>query len=404
MALTTLITSENFSLLENEIKDFCMEFGEAGAEIRTGIKIIFTTPVEFTGPDPAHPGRMLSHYELADNGTRLTDRGYSKYTHELRRFETRKDAYDLNVGKLSVYLVRLLSLQSKAALDTKAGVTGWAASKASMNTLRMWELIVEAHRTGSVRAQQLYLVKLLELKHTDLLSHEEFLSLFNRYVALVISKFASPADPTMISADKLFKSIYMNAVNPLFFAAQIRSFIDDSDEAETLSTLQDKLQRHWLAYGHSDAKAREDAKAKELLSTSFVSSALVASASAERVPLGPFDPDSGFCSHCWSSRYKKMHSLDDCVHYKTVLYKKDLLQKQKAAASPSTALVPAKMGKPVALFTGSVAPDDASERAFITDFESSIGRYRRAITKFGSSLYPEAQATLSAAHPDAFDD
>jgi hypothetical protein len=99
-----------------------------------------------------------------------------------------------------------------------------------------------------------------------------------------------------------------------------------------------------------------------------------------------------------------MHSLDDCVHYKTVLYKKDLLQKQKAAASPSTALVPAKMGKPVALFTGSVAPDDASERAFITDFESSIARYRRAITKFGSSVYPQAQATLSAAGPDAFDD
>jgi hypothetical protein len=64
------------------------------------------------------------------------------------------------------------------------------------------------------------------------------------------------------------------------------SFIDDSDEAETLSTLQDKLQRHWLAYGHSDAKAREDAKAKELLSTSFASSALVASASAERVLFG----------------------------------------------------------------------------------------------------------------------
>ena len=35
-----------------------------------------------------------------------------------------------------MYLVSLLSLQSKAALDTKAGVNGLAASKASMNTLR----------------------------------------------------------------------------------------------------------------------------------------------------------------------------------------------------------------------------------------------------------------------------
>ena len=129
MALTTLITSENFSLLENEIIDFCMEFGKAGVEIRTGAKIILTTPVEFTGTtsveftglDPGDPGRMLSHYELADNGTGLADRGSSKFSHELRRFETRKDAYDLNVGKLSVYLVSLLSLQSKAALDTKAG-------------------------------------------------------------------------------------------------------------------------------------------------------------------------------------------------------------------------------------------------------------------------------------------
>jgi hypothetical protein len=135
MALTTLITSENFSLLENEIIDFCMEFGKAGVEIRTGAKIISvaqysacapveftgTTPVKCTGPDPGDPGRMLSHYELADNGTGLADRGSSKFFHELRRFETRKDAYDLNVGKLSVYLVSLLSLQSKAALDTKAG-------------------------------------------------------------------------------------------------------------------------------------------------------------------------------------------------------------------------------------------------------------------------------------------
>ena len=124
MALTTLITSDNFSLLENEIIDFCMEFGKAGVEIRTGAKIILTTPVEFTGTTSV--GRMLSHYELADNGTGLADRGSSKFSHELRRFETCKDAYDLNVGKLSVYLVRLLSLQSKAALDNKAGVNGMA--------------------------------------------------------------------------------------------------------------------------------------------------------------------------------------------------------------------------------------------------------------------------------------
>ena len=76
MATTNLpqITMDIFSQLEGEIIDRFMEFGEAGDEARSGVEIVWVRPVKFTGPDlsPGHESRMLSAYELNEEGTALT--------------------------------------------------------------------------------------------------------------------------------------------------------------------------------------------------------------------------------------------------------------------------------------------------------------------------------------------
>ena len=57
-----------------------------------------------------------------------------------------------------------LSPASKSLLETRTGPDGYAASKATHNTLRLWQLIVETHMGSSMRAKHSALVNFMQHK------------------------------------------------------------------------------------------------------------------------------------------------------------------------------------------------------------------------------------------------
>lgn len=423
MSLSTVgnnfLTVANFSTYEPELLDLFIGYGIPGAELRTGVRKRMAKPVQYTmNPDQeAFPGEIVSDYDLNAARTKLSDRGYKDFDFDRQQHAHEVAACDVYAGKLSVRLLQVLSAQSKASLDTKGGPTGWDAAKSETDTFRMWELIVEAHRSGSAKVKQLYLSELIGIKQTT--THESLLSTWNRAMLLFVQEFGSKEYPGLglIDGELLLQSMYVNAVDPVFFHTVIERFIMSPDPDETLSSLQDKFQRYALSYGSPSVPAVAAVPLSDFSGTALVAAAssvalasapvlddssppkLFTSPAPPRYALGPHDPNSEFCSHCWSKGYKSTHPVAGCDYY--LAYRAYLKRSKRPTASTATSSksvpdtnksVPDTKSDHSAfaahqLMLVSPGEDESSKRQFIDYYESNLKRYQQAVRDVDPDRY-----------------
>jgi len=346
MGPESIITRSNFPMAKKIIMDYVIGLGTAGEEIMSGKPHGRVAPIKHQ-PDPreGHEDKVISKYALNADRTGLSQEGLEDYRYDRGLHDKFIDRYEVGRDQALAYIIGRLSPESSLTMETKSGPEGYEASKTGKNSLRVWQLIEEAHLSGSSRSRHGNMVALLSLRQTGpLAAHEAFSSAFLRLGILLEHDFGSKVHPSFISIKTLLKTLYVLGVDPVFFARYIDRELEEPDPDMTLLQLMERFQAYAFEKGGEASQK----------STAYVGQALVASTAgavrdsgavlpSRRGSLGPFVAGSKFCKHCWGAGFRRDHDmLTGCHHYRqSQKWRAEKSPRASAGAPVSQALVAA---------------------------------------------------------------
>ena len=356
--------------------DEILQFGLPGQEIITSTNL---RPIE---PD-------IASAEFARDAGVLTTTGSFQYQRACTKFDKYVDSQQL----LLAYIISALSPASKSLLETRTGPDGYAASKATHNTLRLWQLIVETHMGSSMRAKHSALVNFMQHKQQPGQSFPEFISIFRRDAATITSYFGAAAPHAgFILIDMLLRVLLVNNVDPVYFARQKERALEEFPAATT-DELIALFQQHVVEAGPHLTSAQFVGRglAASTISSAEFSSQLSSNhqrriqqkvrSSGPPGSLGPFDPARAKCSSCWDKGYiHTKHTHFDCpfTSSKPKSPSKAFVVTTDSTVPSSTALVV----RPTA--STPIVSDIDSARIFAERFETEgFAAYAKAMKTLG---------------------
>ena len=153
------------------------------------------------------------------------------------------------------------------------------------------------------------MVDLLSCKQTG--SHEAFIGDIRAKMKLVVGAFTKPDAPDIIKVDDLLKCIYINGLDQVYFDRPINRLVEDKPDAATAEAMS-LCQAFSLDRGPSSAVESTAFTGKVLLTAT---DSVLSLPHVQGVNLGPLPAGAGFCAHCWSFGFKKLHLATTCSYH-----------------------------------------------------------------------------------------
>ena len=406
----TFFTVDNFQAQMREFRDIALAYGDPGQEIASGARISHDAPVEFI-TDPDDDTKIVSQFQVNETRTDITDRGYDQFKFARDQHALKEKLRDKHASALAVDLVSRCTSQQKAVLATKTGATGWEASKASHDTFRLFQLIVDVHSVGTNRMKQHYITEWFKVRQTG--TFEEYLLLFNAGSSRVRSLWESADHPGFIKIDDLEQVLFLNGVHPEIFLPLLNKHLEEPKAGETLSTLQERFQVYNLSKGSPSPGILSFPG--QALAAPVDSLALAASVGGggkiprngyfgPRGSLGVHDPKSGKCPNCWSNGFVADHTTLEHPDHMAKLKKKKAAEAISKAPRALAAVVSEPPSGSSALPVAAANVTDPKE--FIEQYERDLSKYHALMREHQPARYLKDYGGYVAAvdDPSVFDE
>jgi hypothetical protein len=321
--------NNNFVKYEPLILEHLLLFGESGQEIIKGVR--FDGLVEPCEADVNEDGSLK--YKVSDAGV-LTAAASIKFGRDLDRHWLSVEKRTKHAAGAFTYLMSLLSSASKDALGN-VDDGALVSAKEKLDAFALWQLILKTHTQGSGRAQQRHFVSWLNLRQTT--THDTYVREIRDAMKLVAGSFESKDHKGYISIDSIAKVFYMNGLDQALFDRPLNRLMEEDDKKDFSFNQSVQLcQAFYLDRAvHPVANTIPLAgpsavigKALAAPITSVVSTSVRTrlereeAARQRKLLLGPYDPSSSYCEHCWSNGFKNQHSKVSCSHYISFLARK----------------------------------------------------------------------------------
>ena len=385
IAKLTEISLADFPARAAAFTDEIIKFGLPGKELST-------YPFEDLRPVPPDAADDALFDKDSSTGE-LTAFGLFEYKRACNSFDLALINYTKAQQDLLDYIVSCLSSSSKSLLETKIGANGYVAAKASYNTRRVWELIMETHMGSSMRIKQAALVHFMQYKQQPDQSFPDFLTHFRRDLTSVTTFFgASHPHVGYISIDLLARVLLINNVDPVYFSRQKDRAIEDFSDA-TSDELIALFQQHVVEVGTELTPAQFAGRglAASIVSPTTSTSFTHRGANGPVGSLGPFDSLRASCSNCWDKGFIKTdHTLANCKYVKSKKTKavdKSAKIKALAASTEIPAITSTALTVSTSPVTSPLVSEADSALAFTKRFETEgFAAYAKAMKTLGREV------------------
>jgi len=211
------ITAGNFAEFKKKLVHAFNDFGLPGRALVSGVPNKPVLPVVST---VSSDGTRI--YNYAHDIAGLTKDGRSDFEYDRDVVTELIKVFDKDENKLLLAILSKLSNESIVLLETKTGPGGYVDLVNKVDTFKLWQLILDTHLHGtSSRAKSNSLVSIVQLRQ-GLDSHENYLSKFNQLKEVLLRNFAdAKGTPGVLDADAILQALYLNGLNPEYFATKI---------------------------------------------------------------------------------------------------------------------------------------------------------------------------------------
>ena len=212
-------------------------------------------------------------------------------------------------------LAHILARLDTDALTALENHPEFSATAHLKDTFHIWELVRHTNLLdSSANTKHHQLVEFTTLKQTG--HFGSYLTTFNRCSGLVTAGYESKLHPGYILIDDLYRSIFLQGLTP-FYYARIEKLLEEKPNITLSESLFD-IQQFTTRNEHLLPASSASFVGKALAATADpdVSALTAAAATSKSYPkpaVGPYDPHSGYCSHCWTElKFAFKHALADC--------------------------------------------------------------------------------------------
>ena len=387
----------DFNALLPRFRDLLIPYGRPGHDILVNQRSHTSLPSKDACDDDGD--YLYEHAELIEGlskservkslsaKVKLTAQGLSDFRYDEKLARQQMIIDEAHSHALLSCILAHLSPQSKVLLATLPD-NRYEVSKLALDTFDVWQAVLLTHQFGSTRHKQHQFSQLLAVKQVG--SHEDYLFDLRAKCSLVETSFASKEHKGHIAIDLLFKIIYINGLDQLYFERIISKLLDSKNIDLTLAECQLQCQHYVLERGPTVSASSTSYSGKAF--TAEVPPAVQDKKFRFPVPgsLGPYVVGQ-YCSYCWGRGYKHLSSLADCS-YKKKHAEKALRHKafvgSELSAAPASPVAPSI---PVEPLQSASAPSSLPPPLPAMDDQALVARYEHA-------AYIAARQRLSQQH------